>query len=186
MGARVIHYGPDDCHRVMVLRSAGYSTSDCRSLVQLRECLDRGATADALLMSDAEDFQPQEAIALAKAHLSLPVILFRSTTLTYEESGVDLVVHCLTPPEIWLNEVDVLIERSRTLRAQSQALGRKSAQLRRESALQVVRSRAERKRSRQETSRPLPRQLSAVDPMLPGSEQIPPGSLRVFPKERPK
>ncbi len=178
MGARVIHFGPDDCHRLMVLRSAGYSIDDCRSLVQLRDCLDCGATAEALLMSDAEDLQPQEAIALAKTYVSLPVILFRSTTLTYEESGVDLVVHCLTPPKVWLNEVDALIEKSRAIRTQSQVPARKSAPFRRESALAIVGTRVE--------ARPLPSQLSTSEPMPPGSEQISGGFDRIFPKDRSK
>lgn len=157
MAARVIHFGPDDCHRMMVLRSAGYSIDDCRSLIQLRECLAAGAIADALLMSDAAEVEPREAIALAKTHVSLPVVLFRSTNLTYEESGADLVVHCLTPPEVWLGEVDALIEKSRVLRAAPQAFALKSAERRRESALLVVKSRAEREQSRTECSRTGPR-----------------------------
>jgi hypothetical protein len=186
MDARVIHFGPDDCHRVMVLRSAGYSIADCRSMVQLRDCLDGGATADALLTSDAEDFQPQEAIALAKTHVSLPVILFRTTTLSYEESGVDLVVHCLTPPEVWLNEVDALIEKSRAMRARSQVFAGKSAQLRRESALAVLQSRAGQEWFRKEIARPLPTHPSTSEPIPPGSEQTLPGAERIPSKERSK
>lgn len=114
MIARVIHFGTDDCHRLMVLRSAGYVVENCRSLVQLLACLADGAPADALLMSDGEGVSPQEAAALARANSSLPVVLFRNTNVTYEESGFDLVVQCLTPPKVWLNEVDALIERIRS------------------------------------------------------------------------
>jgi hypothetical protein len=153
MAAKVIHFGPDECHRLMVLRSAGYSVEDCRSLAELRAILDAGAAADALLMSDAEGVDPQEAIAVARSRESLPVVLFRSTNLTYQESGIDLVVHCLTPPEVWLNQMDSLIERSRILRAQSKALVDQSAQLRRESAAVRGWSRSERRRSRVECAR---------------------------------
>ena len=41
-------------------------------------------------------------------------MLFRNTNMAYEESRFDLVVQCLTPPEVWLNDVDALIERSRS------------------------------------------------------------------------
>lgn len=142
MAAKVIHFGQDDCHRLMVLRSAGYSVDDCGSLVQLRTRLATGMAADALLVSDDGGPPPDEAIALAKTRTTMPVILFRSTNLAYEESGIDLVVPCLTPPEIWLNEVGELIQKSRIPRA-SQA-----AQLRRESQDARERSRSERVRSK--------------------------------------
>lgn len=151
--ARVIHFGPDDCHRLMVLRSAGYAVDDCRSLIQLRTCLTSGDRADALVTSDAEGVEPTEAIALAKTRASIPVVLFRSTTLAYENSSVDLIVHCLTPPEEWLHEVDELIEKCRAIRAQSRALTDQSQQLRRESAATRKCARAERQRAMQECAR---------------------------------
>jgi hypothetical protein len=113
MPARVIHFGPDDCHRLMVLRSAGYTVVDCQSLGQLRDILDTGEAPDAVLMSDAEDVAPSDAIAVARQHSTQPVVLFRNSHRAYEDLGCDLVVPCLTPPEVWLNEVDALIEKRR-------------------------------------------------------------------------
>ena len=113
MSARVVHFGPDDCHRLMVLESAGYTVEDCRCLGELRGALGGGAVVDAVLVSDGDGVSPQEAMAVSRTHSSLPVILFRSTNRAYEDAGFDLVVHCLTPPEAWLNEVDALIEKSR-------------------------------------------------------------------------
>ena len=167
LAARVIHFGADDCHRLMVLRSAGYSVDDCRSMVQLHDRLAKGDATDALLMSDAEGVEPNEAIALARTHSSAPVILFRSTTLAYQETGVDLIVHSLTPPEVWLPEVDALIERSQAVRARSEALAGHSTQLRRESAAAVERSRAEYARSRRENARNSG--FSPTEAMLPKS-----------------
>lgn len=115
MPARVIHFGPDDCHRLMVLRSAGYTVEDCRSLVQLRDTLETGDVPDAVLMSDGAGVSPEEAAAVARTHSSNPVILFRSTNLAYEDGRFDLVVPCLTPPEVWLNDVDALIGKRRAL-----------------------------------------------------------------------
>lgn len=113
MLARVIHFGPDDCHRLMVLRSAGYAVEDCETLLQLGMSLSAGGSADAVLMSDGVGVSPQEAAAVARTYSNLPLILFRSTNRSYEDSGFDLVVHTLTPPEVWLNDVDALIERTR-------------------------------------------------------------------------
>jgi len=167
MAATVIHFGCDDCHRLMVLRTAGYSVDDCQSLVQLRDRLAQGGEADALLLSDAEGVSPSEAIAVAKSQSSAPVILFRSTTLAYEDSAVDLIVHSLTPPEIWLQEVDAIIEKSRAIRAESVALVGQTRQLRRESAAAREQSRAEQARSRRECERN--ERFSLADTFLPKS-----------------
>jgi len=113
MTARVIYFGSDDCHRIMVLRSAGYTVEECSSLVQLRASLAAGEPADAVVTSDNDGVSPHEAAAIVREHLSLPVILFRNTNMAYEDSKFDLVVQCLTPPEVWLSDVDALIERSR-------------------------------------------------------------------------
>jgi hypothetical protein len=118
MFTRVIHFGPDDCHRLMVLRSAGYEVEDCDSPLQLSALLSSGASAEAVIMSDGEGVSHEEALAVARTHSNLPLILFRSTNRAYEEFEFDLVVQVLTPPEAWLNDVDALIERTRaTVRA---------------------------------------------------------------------
>ena len=116
MLARVIHFGPDDCHRLKVLQSAGYMVEDCHSLPQLRMILETGDEPAAVLMSDGDGVSPLEAITVARAHSPNPVILFRSTNIAYDEAGIDLVVPCLTPPEVWLSDVDTLIERTRASR----------------------------------------------------------------------
>ena len=114
MIARVIYFGPDDCHRLMVLRSAGYRVADCDSLSQLRALLASVAEVDAVLISDRDGISPREAVAAVRARSPLPVILFRNSNMAYEDSGFDLVVPCLTPPEVWLNDVETLIARCRT------------------------------------------------------------------------
>jgi len=153
MAARVIHFGPDDCHRLMVLRSAGYAVDGCVSLVQLRASLLTGGQADAVLLSDGEGIASEDAAALARNCCSAPVVLFSGTNRAYEGAAFDLVVHSLTPPEVWLNDVDALIAKSRVLGGRLAALARKSSQLLEESALVVNKSRSERMRSIQERAR---------------------------------
>jgi hypothetical protein len=109
MTTRVIHFGPDDCHRLMVLRSAGYFVDACWSLGQLRASLLTGGEIEAVFMSEREGIAPDEAVSLAKTHCAAPVVLFRSTNRAYPDSTFDLVVHALTPPEVWLKEIDALI-----------------------------------------------------------------------------
>ncbi len=153
MAARVIHFGPDDCHRLMVLRSAGYAVDGCTSLAQLRDALLAGGEADAVLLSDGSGVALEEAASLARSYSSGPVVLFSGTNRAYEGAAFDLVVHSLTPPEAWLYEVDKVIARRRPLGGNLTALPRKSAQLIAESARVVNKPRLERMRSRQERAR---------------------------------
>jgi hypothetical protein len=96
-----------------VLRRAGYVVEDCDSLIKLRAVLANVAAVDAVLMCDSDGVSPREAVAAAQARSPLPVIFFRNANIASEESGYDLVVPCLTPPQVWLNDVEALIERSR-------------------------------------------------------------------------
>ena len=153
MAARVIHFGPDDCHRLMVLRSAGYAVDGCMSLAQLRSSLLAGGDADAVLLSDGTGVALEEAASLARSCSSAPVVLFSGTNRAYEGAPFDLVVHSLTPPEAWLHEVDKVIAKNRLLGGHLAALSRKSAKLLEESARVVNKSRSERIRSRQERAR---------------------------------
>lgn len=113
MFARVIHFGPDECHRLMVLRSAGYLVKDCLSVNQLRAVLETGDIPDAVLMSDCDGALASEVTAIARDHSARILVLFRNHNLAFEGPGFDLVVPCLTPPEVWLDELDVLIEKRR-------------------------------------------------------------------------
>src|SRR4051794_28057333 len=82
MPARVIHFGSDDCHRLMVLESAGYVVEDSDGLTQLRGLLQDGAAVDALLVSEGDGAQLggaqlgkrvslQDVVAAARAHSSI-------------------------------------------------------------------------------------------------------------------
>ena len=113
MPARVFHFGPDDCHRLMVLESAGYAVQECNGLVELRRMLADSARADALLVTEGDEVPLHDIVALVRSQSSLPIILFRNPNMAREDAGVDLVVHCLTPPDVWLNDVEAVIEKTR-------------------------------------------------------------------------
>jgi hypothetical protein len=116
-------------------------------MTQFRGCLLSGGHADAVLLSDGEGFAPDDAASLARNCSSAPVVLFSGTNRTYDGAAFDLVVHSLTPPEVWLHEVDALIAKSRVLGERLATLSRKSTRLREESALAVNKFRSERIRS---------------------------------------
>jgi hypothetical protein len=112
--ARIIHFGTDDCHRVSVLRSAGYRVEDCRSLRTFREALTEEGKPDAVFITEREGNLQGEAIALAQSCSSAPLVLFRRSHSDLNGGSFDLVIDSLTPPKYWLEEIGELITRSRS------------------------------------------------------------------------
>lgn len=115
MAARVIHYGVDNCHRLTILRSLGYSVDDCSSLLQLREALTAGNKTGAVFITEDEPQGCQAAVSLAKSCTSAPLVLFRRSNADCCEGSFDLVIESLTPPQDWLHAVQGLITRCRSL-----------------------------------------------------------------------
>ncbi len=113
--ARVIHFGRDDCHRVSVLRSAGYAVEDCRSLRAFREALAVDGRPDAVFITEREGNPQGDAVSLSKSCSSAPLVLFRRSNSELGEESFDLVIDTLTPPTRWLVEIGELIARSRTV-----------------------------------------------------------------------
>jgi hypothetical protein len=108
---RIIHFGADDCHRVNVLRSAGYSVDDCRSMRAFREALNAERQPDAIFITEREDDPPGDAISLTKSYSTAPLVLFRRSHGDLSDGSFDLVIESLTPPNQWLQEIDELIAR---------------------------------------------------------------------------
>jgi CheY-like chemotaxis protein len=100
----IIHFGNDDCHRVMVLRNAGYTVHECMSAGQLARSFELGTSADMLCISEGLEPLPSEVFA-AKAHCHVPVIYFRTSTGTYSDFKFDFEIEPLTPPNRWLSDI---------------------------------------------------------------------------------
>ncbi len=160
MGARIIHFGLDDCHRVPVLKCAGYSIADCQSIAQLRTALESTQEAGAVVMTRIEDLAPRFAISITRATSAAPMVLFPGRASSILEPEFDLVVPALTPPEQWLSEMAALIDRSFAIRAHSQVVRAQSALLRQETDRAIRKSQLERMRSRTECAKN--REISGV------------------------
>lgn len=147
MAARILHFGQDTCHRLFVLRSAGYGVAQCGSVFQLRKALLSDGETDAVLMANSPEDVSLDAIAVARSYSTARLILFRDVIADTQEEDFDLVIPPLTPPIQWLNDIAILIERSRALRVSSAELMRKSEILRMQSAVARQKSEEERARS---------------------------------------
>lgn len=111
---RIIHFGTDDCHRVSVLRSAGYRVEDCRSLHTFGEALTADGELDAVFITEREGDLQGEAISLAQTRSSAPLVLFRRSHSDLSGGNFDLVIDSLTSPQNWLEEIGQLIARSQS------------------------------------------------------------------------
>lgn len=153
VAARVIHFGTDECYRITVLRSVGYSVDECSSLVQLRAELASNGEAVAICITEDFTDPPETAVPLVRSCTPAPLVLFRRSNRDYEETPFDLVIDTLTPPQRWLTEIQDVIQRSQALRAHSRELYIESAQLRDASRAARKKSAEERDRSRVERSK---------------------------------
>jgi hypothetical protein len=133
--ARVLHFGDDECHRLTVLRQAGYDAGICRSGPQLIEHVQQ-AVHDAILFPDLpdEDLQLND----LRSRTSIPFVLFGSPLDPAQSVPFDLIISPITSPVAWLQHLALTIERARRLRetsalilSQSQALRSDSESLRR-------------------------------------------------------
>lgn len=122
MSVQIVHYGVDDCHRVPVLKFAGYSIADCRSVAQLRAALRSTQEAGAVVITQIDDQASRCAVSITRSTSTVPLVLFPWRTSCNFESEFDLVIPALTPPEQWLCEVAELIDRSLAIRARSQVI----------------------------------------------------------------
>lgn len=148
MAATVVHFGTNDCNRVLVLRSAGYLVDDCPSINEFRSVLERDTRPDALLFSEKRPAERVDAVVLARSRFSqTPLILFEDLNGSEDEQNFDLVIHPLTAPAVWLQEVAATIERTRALQADSIVIREQSALLVQQSEILRQKSVTERERS---------------------------------------
>lgn len=129
MATGVIHFGVDDCSRVLVLQNAGYSVSQCCFISELKTALEGSLRPSATLFSEASGFNRIEAVSLIRnCALHTPIIYFSNLSgLCDEQSGPDLLVPPFTAPERWLRWVASVIDQSRAVRAASISLREKTA-----------------------------------------------------------
>lgn len=125
----VLHFGLDQCFRLRVLESAGFAVEDCPSLDDLSAELLR--EPDAIVLEEEPEGQVIKAIALSRSYPDIPLVLFRSLDPVSEgpASSADLTIPSFTAPELWLREIEDMVERSRMLAAQSRRIRAESAAL---------------------------------------------------------
>ncbi len=115
MAARVVHFGYDECRRLLVLHMAGYAVDDCPSIRKLRSVLQEPGQTSAVLFTGQDEKERKEAVTLARAQSCAPLILFETCNAPGDESDFDLVIPPLTPPQEWLAKIAATIQQRRSI-----------------------------------------------------------------------
>jgi hypothetical protein len=116
IAAKVLHFGADDCSRMLVLRSVGYSVDLCPTVEDFHSMLQKRADADAVLVTTGPAGERQQVITLTRAHSHAPLVLFNPSYDYADVGEFDLVIAPLTRPEEWLRKIATVIEQSRALK----------------------------------------------------------------------
>jgi hypothetical protein len=116
MAARVIHFGRDDCYRVLVLRYLGYEVWESESLDALRTQLECDDAVDAVIISEELPHAIEQAAVIVRQHSVAPLILFCRSEDMLNKGPFDRVYSSFVPPALWVSETVVLIERGRAFR----------------------------------------------------------------------
>ena len=129
MAATLVHFGADECARLLVLQRAGYAVESCgTSLGMLASQVERGDIA-AVAVTEDGPMPCDEAIALAR-ETNAPLILFAGVDKRCDPSRFDLVIASGTSVEEWLQRVRDRIEASQAIRERSSELHARSDELR--------------------------------------------------------
>jgi hypothetical protein len=150
---RVLHFGPDICNRLLVLRGVGYVVDDCLSVKEFGSALQESADHRVILLAESSKKERRDALAIARSLSLAPIILFDNLNTGESEKDFDLVIPPLTRPEEWLEQVAARIAEFRTLLANSAEMPERSLLLRRRCETLRQKSVSERRRSAQERAR---------------------------------
>jgi hypothetical protein len=110
MSRKLLSFGYDACHRWAVLRLAGFTVNQCDSIPELRERLMGSEAVDAVIMVEDLVSVPPEAIIAAQSYFTGPLVLFEGRYPASHRDPFDLCVPILTRPEVWLPQINKLIE----------------------------------------------------------------------------
>ncbi len=116
MAVRILHFGRDDCYRVTVLQRVGYTVSTAENLEILDLRLRQPDPVDAVVISEDDPETAEHAAEVVRRRSAAPVILFRRSKRDLDESKFGQVFPWNVPPEVWLAETGILIEKSQSVR----------------------------------------------------------------------
>jgi hypothetical protein len=127
----VLHFGTDDCNRLLVLRSVGYSVNLCPTVEEFHSLMQKRTGADAILVAGVPVRERRQVVTLTRERSHAPLVLFNTSYDYADEGKFDLVIPPLTRPEEWLRKIAATIDQAafRVLATSSSAIRRSTKRL---------------------------------------------------------
>jgi hypothetical protein len=148
VAARVLHFGWDDCYRSQVLARAGYLVTQAETLESLSRDLEEAEDVAAVVVSESDPGETEQAADVVRRYSQAPVILFRRSPVEIDESKFDQVFLGFVAPELWLSKTAEVIAQSVALRDRSTRLQLEAKAVRQETLRQFARLRMEKARNK--------------------------------------
>ena len=92
IAARVLHFGTDDCNRLLVLRSVGYSVDLCPTVEEFHSLMQKRTGADAILVAGVPVRERRQVVTLTRERSHAPLVLFNTSYDYADEGKFDLVI----------------------------------------------------------------------------------------------
>jgi CheY-like chemotaxis protein len=136
MGTRIIHFGIDPSSGILAALAAnGYEVDACgTSVPKLKQVLQQRDDFDAVTVTEKDALKVLDVLTPVRSTLKVPLILFQGDSRTADPSQFDLVIPEDVPLSDLLSRVTALIERARTIRAETTVRGERFHSLLREAA----------------------------------------------------
>ena len=117
----IIYFGSDRCHRLPVLKQAGFSVVECDSLWLLNSILIQFPDPDAIAIEENDEIDVDLVLSLVRSYCTAPIVLFENAKAFPGPSEFALVVPLLTDPHQWVRDLASLSSSAahRTTRQQS-------------------------------------------------------------------
>ena len=135
MGTRIVQFGILPRGILAALTANGYAVDACGpSIPKLKEALQRPSTPDAIALAENSASRVVGILTPIRSIGKVPLILFQDASRTCDPSQFDLTVSAHAPLPTLLERVAALIDRSRTLRAETRLSRERFHSLLREAA----------------------------------------------------
>ncbi len=119
VAATLVHFGHDECARLLVLERAGFAVKTCGTSLQKLRVKLRSGEVVAVAVTEDLPVVCEEVAAVARATTNAPLILFAGMDRDCDPNNFDLVIQAGVHAREWLHNVRDLIERNRALQAES-------------------------------------------------------------------
>lgn len=131
MATTILHIGDDLCRRIPVMETAGFLVFRSKGEIPaIHTAFNREEDYAAVVFHNDIAAVSEDAVQETRSLSEAPLVLFQNPTVASNDSEFDLVIPALTPPNVWLEKLQELIQAFRETCERSVQLRNDCADLR--------------------------------------------------------